>query len=137
MKGVLIGAILVPVLVATMVMLLEELASARGDYRRTVWDRISGVPAPPQGQAEVSLQVAQELCRQETTGRLGSELIRASFDGRSSRYNPEFQVHTVFLDLTISGREREDIYVRCDVSAVQRLILEYRLHGYSGGFLWG
>lgn len=136
-KGVLIGVVLIPVLVLTMIMLLEELSRAQGDYRRTLWDRISGSPAPPQGQAEVSLQVAQEICRQEVARRLGGELIRASFDSRSSRYNPSYQVHTVFLNVEVSGREREDIYARCDISAVQRQILEFRLHGYSGGFLWG
>ena len=137
LKGVLIGFGLIPVLVITMIMLLEELSRAQGDYRRTLWDRVSGAPAPPQGRAEVSLQVAQEICRQEVARRLGSELIRANFDSRSSRYNQGYQVHTVFLNLEISGRERDDIYARCDISAVQRQILEFRLHGYSGGFLWG
>lgn len=137
LKGILIGAGLIPVLIITMIMLLEELASAQGEYRRTLWNRISGAPVPPQGRAEVSLQVAQEICRQEVASRLGGELIRATFDHRSSRYNQTYQVHTVFMDLEISGRERDDIYARCDVSAVQRQILEFRLHGYSGGFLWG
>jgi hypothetical protein len=117
-------------------MALEEIAAGQGEYRRTLWDRITGKPAIPEGRALVSIQLAQEVCRQRVTERLGRELLQTSFDQRSSRYNTELQVHTIFLNLTIQGRERDDIYVRCDVSAVNRMILEFRLQNY-GGFLFG
>lgn len=122
--------------VAVMGIALEEMAADEGEFRRTIWDRLTRKPAVPEGRAQVSLQLAVEICRQRVAGQLGRDLLQTSFDQRSSRYNTELQVHTVFLDITLQGRERDDIYARCDVSAVNRLILEYRLQNYGNRF-WG
>lgn len=135
-SGLLGGFLVIVVFVAAMGIALEEMAAGEGEYRRTVWDRLTGKPAVPVGRAQVSVQLAVEICRQRVAQQLGRELLQTSFDQRSSRYNTELQVHTVFLDLTLEGREREDIYARCDVSAVNRLILEYRLQNY-GNMFWG
>ncbi len=135
-SGLLSGFIVIVLFVAAMAIALEEMAAGEGEFRRTVWDRMTGKPAVPEGRAQVSLQLAVEICRQRVAGQLGTELLQSSFDQRSSRYNTELQVHTVFLDLTLQGRERDDIYARCDVSAVNRLILEYRLQNY-GNMFWG
>ena len=135
-SGLLGGFVVIIAFVAAMGIALEEMAAGEGEYRRTVWDRMTGKPAVPVGRAQVSVQLAVEICRQRVVGQLGRELLRANFDQRSSRYNTELQVHTVFLDLTLDGRERDDIYARCDVSAVNRLILEYRLQNY-GNMFWG
>ena len=129
-SGLLGGFVVIIAFVAAMGIALEEMAAGEGEYRRTVWDRMTGKPAVPVGRAQVSVQLAVEICRQRVVGQL------ANFDQRSSRYNTELQVHTVFLDLTLDGRERDDIYARCDVSAVNRLILEYRLQNY-GNMFWG
>ncbi|WP_127555299.1 hypothetical protein [Saccharospirillum alexandrii] len=135
-SGLLGGFVVIIAFVAAMGIALEEMAAGEGEYRRTVWDRMTGKPAVPVGRAQVSVQLAVEICRQRVVGQLGRELLQANFDQRSSRYNTELQVHTVFLDLTLDGRERDDIYARCDVSAVNRLILEYRLQNY-GNMFWG
>ena len=135
-SGLLGGFVVIVVFAAVMGIALEEMAAGEGEYRRTVWDRLTGKPAVPVGRAQVSVQLAVELCRQRVAQQLGRELLQLSFDQRSSRYNTELQVHTVFLDLTLEGRERDDIYARCDVSAVNRLILEYRLQNY-GNLFWG
>lgn len=135
-SGLFGGVIVIVVLAAGMGMALEEMAAGKGEFRRTVWDRLTGKPAVPEGRAQVSVQLAVEICRQRVAGQLGNELLQTSFDQRSSRYNTDLQVHTVFLDLTLQGRERDDIYARCDVSAVNRLILEYRLQNY-GNMFWG
>ncbi|WP_394169405.1 hypothetical protein [Saccharospirillum alexandrii] len=135
-SGLLGGFVVIVVFAAVMGIALEEMAAGEGEYRRTVWDRLTGKPAVPVGRAQVSVQLAVELCRQRVARQLGRELLQSSFDQRSSRYNTELQVHTVFLDLTLEGRERDDIYARCDVSAVNRLILEYRLQNY-GNMFWG
>lgn len=115
---------------------VDEMLAADGEFRLTLWDRITGSTEVPQGRAEVSIQLAQEVCRQKLIKQLGSSLIHASFDNRSSRYNPEYKVHTVFMNLQIVGEEREDIYARCDVSAVNRKIIEYRIQGWGNPF-WG
>lgn len=107
--------------------------SGDGEYRRTIWDRITGQEPPPQGRAEVSVQLAQELCRQQVRQNLGEQFVRAHFDNRSSRYNEEMKVHTIFLDLEVASGE-QGVYGRCDVSAVQRRILEYRVKGWSNPF---
>ncbi|MEP4545880.1 MAG: hypothetical protein ABJ000_06855 [Saccharospirillum sp.] len=135
-SGLLGGFVVIVVFAAVMGIALEEMAAGEGEYRRTVWDRLTGKPVVPVGRAQVSVQLAVEICRQRVARQLGRELLQSSFDQRSSRYNTELQVHTVFLDLTLEGRERDDIYARCDVSAVNRLILEYRLQNY-GNMFWG
>lgn len=134
--GLLGGLSLIILFAAAMGIALEELSTGEGEYRRTVWDRLTGQPAIPQGRTQVSVQLAVEVCRQRVAAQLGPELLQSSFDERSSRYNSHLQVHTVFLDLRVEGRERDDIYARCDVSAVNRLILEYRLQNY-GSIFWG
>lgn len=104
-----------------------------GEYRRSIWDIITGQEPPPQGRAEVSVQLAQELCRQQVRQTVGDMFIRAHFDNRSSRYNKELKVHTIFLDLEVTNGER-GVYGRCDVSAVDRRILEYRVKGWNNLF---
>lgn len=133
--GLISGITIIVVLAGALGIALEEMAATQGDYRRTVWDWLSGKPALPKGRTQISIQLAQELCRQRVARQMGSQLLQASFDSRSSRYNEQFQVHTVFLDLQIKNDNR-DIYARCDVSAVERTILEFRIQG-MGGFFWG
>lgn len=135
-SGLLSGFMIILVLAGAMAIALEELAADEGEFRRTIWDRLTGKPAVPVGRAQVSVQLAVEVCRQRVAGQLGSQLLQSSFDQLSSRYNTEMQVHTVFLDLILQGRERDDIYARCDVSAVNRLILEFRIQNY-GNMFWG
>ncbi|MFG1498309.1 hypothetical protein ABMA57_16870 [Saccharospirillum sp. HFRX-1] len=114
---------------------LDEFTANTGDgeYRLSIWDRITGKEPPKQGRAEVSVQLAQELCRQQVRQSLGEMFIRAHFDNRSSRYNQELKVHTIFLDLEVTSGE-SGVYGRCDVSAVDRRILEYRVKGWSNPF---
>lgn len=114
---------------------LDEFTAKSGDgeYRRTIWDRLTGKEPPPQGRAEVSVQLAQELCRQQVARSMGELFVRAHFDNRSSRYNRELKVHTIFLDLEVANGE-QGVYGRCDVSAVERRILEYRVKGWSNPF---
>lgn len=135
-KQAITGFVVVALLVLAGILAIEEMFASQGDYRRTLWDRIVGRPDIPQGRAEVSIQLAQEVCRQKVIGDLGSSLLQASFDNRSSRYDPDYQVHTVFLDLEVAGKRGEDVYVRCDVSAVDRTIIEYRIKGWGNPF-WG
>jgi hypothetical protein len=135
-SGLVTGLTVIVLLAVGMGLALEEMAASNGEYRRTVWDRLTGKPPIPVGRAQISIQLAQESCRQRVSGQLGSQLLQAKFDQRSSRYNEEVQVHTIFLTLTLKGLERDDVYVRCDVAAVNRTILEYRLQNY-GNFLWG
>lgn len=136
LKETVAGCVAVVVLLLAGSLAIEEMSASQGDFRRTLWDRIVGRPDVPQGRAEVSIQLAQEVCRQKVVGDLGSSLLQASFDNRSSRYDPDFQVHTVFLDLVVEGKRGEDVYVRCDVSAVDRTIIEYRIKGWGNPF-WG
>ncbi|GGX51345.1 hypothetical protein [Saccharospirillum salsuginis] len=133
--GLVSGMVVIVLLAGAMGIALEEMAANKGDYRRTLWDWLTGKPAIPEGRAQISIQLAQELCRQRVARQMGSQLQQAAFDSRSSRYNETLQVHTVFLDLQIRNEER-DIYARCDVSAVERTILEFRIQG-MGGFFWG
>ena len=133
--GLISGMVVIVMLAGVMGVALEEMAAAKGEYRRTLWDWLTGKPEVPEGRAQISIQLAQELCRQRVARQMGTQLQQASFDSRSSRYNEALQVHTVFLDLQIKNEER-DIYARCDVSAVERTILEFRIRG-MGGFFWG
>lgn len=128
---------LVTSMIVILVVAIDEILVLDGDFRRTLWDRMVGQAEVPQGRVEVSIQLAQEVCRQKVIRELGSSLIHASFDGRSSRYNPDYKVHTIFMNLQISGEKRDaDIYARCDVSAVNRTIIEYRIQGWGNPF-WG
>lgn len=121
--------------VVGMAIAIEEYAASLGPYRLTIWDRLtSNVKEIPAGRAQVSLQVAIQLCRQRASSDLGSSLLMSKFDQRASRYDLERKVHTIFLDLTLKGSEREQIYIRCDVSAVERTILESRIKGISSFF---
>lgn len=133
--GLATGLSIVILLAAALGIALEEMAATQGDYRRTVWDRITGKPEVPRGRTQISIQLAQELCRQRVASRMGNSLLQASFDSRSSRYNEAYQVHTVFLNLQVRNEDR-DVYARCDVSAVERTILEFRIQG-MGDFIWG
>ncbi len=133
--GLIVGLVLILGLGLVMVIAVEEMAATKGDYRRTIWDRISGKPSVSGDQIQVGVQLAQEMCRQRVAREVGPELMRASFDNRSSRYSEAYKVHTIFLDLQVKD-SRNDVYARCDVSAVDRVILEFRIHGL-GGFFWG
>ncbi|MFQ3283275.1 hypothetical protein, partial [Reinekea sp.] len=105
---------------------------AQGDYRPTIWDILNGRGELPEGRAEVSQQVAIQVCKQEALNTYGRSLMQADFDDRSTRYNAELKVHTVFIDLRVKGQEKNDIYIRCDVSAVNRQLLEVRIKGGAG-----
>lgn len=113
-------------------MAIEEFVASSGDYRVTIWDVLNGRGELPNGRAEVSQQVAIQVCSQKASAEFGRNLLMTRFDQRSSRYNPELKVHTVFINLTIKGSEREPIYIRCDISAVNRMILESRIKGTQG-----
>lgn len=121
-------------MVLILVVVIDEMSASTGPYRPTVLDRITGDVAVTEGRAEVSVQLAQSLCRQRVTREFGPDLLQVMFDNRSSRYNPEYKVHIVFLDLQINGESDADIYVRCIVSAVNRRIIEYRVQGWGNPF---
>lgn len=118
-------------------MAIEEFVASQGVYRTTIWDVLNGRGELPNGRAEVSQQVAIEVCRQKALSEFGRNLLLSKFDQRSSRYNSELKVHTVFINLTIKDKEREPIYIRCDISAVNRMIIESRIKGMSGFSLFG
>ncbi|EAR08405.1 hypothetical protein MED297_16734 [Reinekea blandensis MED297] len=118
-------------------MAIEEFVATNGSYRVTIWDVLNGRGELPEGRAEVSQQVAIEVCRQKASAEFGRNLLLTRFDQRSSRYNPELKVHTVFINLTIKGSERDPIYIRCDISAVNRMIIESRIKGTRGFSLFG
>lgn len=115
-----------------LIIAVEELVSSEGEYRVTIWDRLNGRSELPTGNANVSQQLAIQVCYQQALSQFKRNLLQSRFDNRSSRYNQELKVHTIFLDLTIKGKERDSIYIRCDISAVNRMILEYRIKGLSG-----
>jgi ABC-type uncharacterized transport system ATPase subunit len=129
--------IVVPVFVVVsfavaLAMSIEEFVASQGVYRTTIWDVLNGRGELPNGRAEVSQQVAIEVCKQKALAEFGRNMLMAKFDQRSSRYNPELKVHTVFVNLTIKEKERDPIYIRCDISAVNRMIVESRIKGNGG-----
>ncbi|MEJ2042568.1 MAG: hypothetical protein P8X74_07310 [Reinekea sp.] len=123
--------------VISMGIAIDEYVAAQGGYRITLWDHITGHGDVPQGRAEVSQQVAIEVCRQRALSEFGRNLLLSKFDQRSSRYNNDLKVHTIFVNLTIKSKERDPIYIRCDISAVNRMILESRIKGLSGFSFFG
>lgn len=108
---------------------VEELLSSQGEYKVTIWDILNGRGELPQGRAEVSTQVAIQVCKGLAQQQFGTGLIQADFDQRSTRYSEQYKVHTIFLDLRVRGRDNEDLYIRCDISAVNRVVLESRVQG--------
>ena len=141
-KNSVFKTIVVPIVVIVafaigLAMVIEELVASQGDYRVTVWDALNGRGELPNGRAEVNQQVAIEVCRQKAQGELGRDLMLAKFDQRSSRYDPDLKVHTIFIDLTVKGKEREDVYIRCAISAVNRMIIETRIKGEGGFGMFG
>ncbi len=116
---------------------VDEYVASQSSYRITVWDRFVGRDEVPQGRAEVSQQLAIQICRQKAASEFGRNLLMSKFDQRSSRYNKELKVYTVFVNLTIKNKEREAIYIRCDISAVNRMILESRVKGFQGFSVFG
>jgi hypothetical protein len=92
----------------------------------------SSEPVVPVGRADVSQQMAFVICKQQGQSQLGRNLLQVNFDQRSSRYNEDLKMHTIFADLIVKGSEREPIYIRCEISAVNRQILEYRIKGMTG-----
>jgi len=108
---------------------IDDFIASQTVYRTTIWDVLNGRGELPNGRAEVSQQVAIQVCKQKALSELGRNLLLTKFDQRSSRYNSELKVHTVFLDLTVKEKERDPIYIRCDISAVNRMIIETRIKG--------
>lgn len=136
-KTIVIPTIVVVGFAVGLAMAIEELVASQGTYRVTIWDVLNGRGELPNGRAEVSQQVAIEVCRQKAQREFGRNMMLSKFDQRSSRYNQELKVHTVFIDLTIKGKERDEIYIRCDISAVNRTILETRIKGMGGFSFFG
>ncbi|MFQ3231717.1 MAG: hypothetical protein ACI9DO_003109 [Reinekea sp.] len=131
-KTIVIPVAVVSLFTFAMVIAIDEMMAAQGDYRPTIWDILNGRGELPEGRAEVSQQVAIQVCKQEALNTYGRSLMQADFDDRSTRYNAELKVHTVFIDLRVKGQEKNDIYIRCDVSAVNRQLLEVRIKGGAG-----
>lgn len=129
LMSVYVPLVIVALFTFGMYVAVEELISRQGDYRVTMWDILNGRGELPDGRAEVSTQVAIQVCKGVAQQQLGPRLIQADFDQRSSRYSEELKVHTVFLDLRVRGRDDEDLYIRCDISAVNRMVLESRVQG--------
>lgn len=128
-KTVYLPLFIVSVFTFAMYIAVEELLSSQGEYRVTIWDILNGRGEVPEGRAEVSTQVAIQVCKGVAQQQMGPGLIQADFDQRSSRYSEQYKVHTIFLDLRIRGRDNEDLYIRCDISAVNRVLLESRVQG--------
>ncbi|MBU2865204.1 hypothetical protein QWZ13_12330 [Reinekea marina] len=129
--------IVIPIILAlgftfAMVLAVDEMVANQGEYRPSVWDVLNGRGELPQGRAEVSQQVAIQVCKQEAIDSYGRDLMQTNFDKRSSRYNSELKVHTVFVNLRVKDQEDLDLYIRCDVSAVNRQMLETRIKGGKG-----
>jgi len=131
-KTIVLPIIVVVSFAVGLAMAIDEFIASQGVYRTTMWDVLNGRGELPEGRAEVSQQVAIEVCRQKALAELGRNLLMAKYDERSSRYNPELKVHTVFINLTVKDRERDPIYIRCDISAVNRMIFESRIKGMGG-----
>ncbi len=131
-KTIVLPIIVVVSFAVGLAMAIDEFIASQGVYRTTMWDVLNGRGELPEGRAEVSQQVAIEVCRQKALAELGRNLLMAKYDERSSRYNPELKVHTVFINLTVKDRERDPIYIRCDISAVNRMIVESRIKGMGG-----
>jgi hypothetical protein len=136
-KSVIMPSFVVVSFAITLGLAIEEFVASQGVYRTTIWDVLNGRGELPNGRAEVSQQVAIEVCRQKALSEFGRNLLLSKFDQRSSRYNSELKVHTVFINLTIKDKEREPIYIRCDISAVNRMIVESRIKGMSGFSFFG
>lgn len=129
LMSVYVPLVIVALFTLGMYVAVEELIVRQGDYRVTMWDILNGRGELPDGRAEVSTQVAIQVCKGVAQQQLGPSLIQADFDQRSSRYSEPLKVHTVFLDLRVRGRDDEDLYIRCDISAVNRVVLESRVQG--------
>jgi len=131
-KRVVLPIATVVVFIAGLIIFVDEYTAATGEFRLTIWDRLQGRTVVPIGRGEVSQQLAIEICKQQARADFGRNLLQVDFDQRSSRYNEEIKVHTIFADLVIQDSERAPIYIRCDISAVNREILEYRVKGMPG-----
>ena len=131
-KTVVIPVFVVVSFAIALAMSIEEFVASQGVYRTTIWDVLNGRGELPSGRAEVSQQVAIQVCKQKAITEFGRNMLLARFDQRSSRYNPELKVHTIFVNLTIKEKERDPIYIRCDISAVNRMIIESRVKGNGG-----
>jgi hypothetical protein len=136
-RTVVIPLVVVVSFAVGLAMSIEEFVASQGDFRTTIWDVLNGRGELPEGRAEVSQQVAIQVCKQKALSEFGRNLLLTRFDQKSSRYNAEKKVHTVFVNLTIKEKEREPIYIRCDISAVNRMIIESRVKGMVGFSLFG
>jgi ABC-type uncharacterized transport system ATPase subunit len=136
-KTVVIPVFVVVSFAIALAMSIEEFVASQGVYRTTIWDVLNGRGELPSGRAEVSQQVAIQVCKQKAITEFGRNMLQAQFDQRSSRYNPELKVHTIFVNLTIKEKERDPIYIRCDISAVNRMIVESRIKGNGGLSFFG
>lgn len=92
--------------------------------------------SPPQldGGAEESLQPAVSACRAAMNSQLGSSLISATLDPRSTRYLAGSREYVVFLDVRLRGQDRVEYYYECNVSAVSQQVTRTRLNGPPGSF---
>jgi ABC-type uncharacterized transport system ATPase subunit len=136
-KTVVVPVFVVVSFAVALAMSIEEFVASQGVYRTTIWDVLNGRGELPSGRAEVSQQVAIQVCKQKAITEFGRNMLLARFDQRSSRYNPELKVHTIFVNLTIKEKERTPIYIRCDISAVNRMIVESRIKGNGGLSFFG
>jgi len=136
-KTIVIPVLIIFILVGGLGLAIEEFVVSNGEFRTTLWDGMNGRGEIPKGRAEVSQQVAIQICKQQALQHFGRNLLLGKFDQRSSRYNKDLKVHTIFVDLTVKEKEREPIYIRCDISAVNRMIIESRVKGMVGFSLFG
>ncbi|MFT5008622.1 MAG: hypothetical protein ACI868_001317 [Granulosicoccus sp.] len=72
---------------------------------------------------------ALKVCLGQAREDYGDNILQSTFDQQSSRFNVSENTFTIFADLVIKGMEREPAYIRCEVSAKNREILDYRIKG--------
>ncbi len=99
---------------------------------RTLVGRLLNQPIPEvRTPAEIPLQTAYQNCRARIMSDVGDEVQSISFDNRASRYNGEEGFYQVFMNVYFLT-SRQSVYSRCNVSATNGQILEYRLRADQG-----
>jgi len=83
----------------------------------------------PQVDINLTQPQALQICIAQAREDYGVDMLQATFDQQSSRFNIAEKTFTIFADLVIRGVEREPAYIRCEVSAVNRKIEDYRIKG--------
>jgi hypothetical protein len=128
-----IPLVFIAVLSVVLFIAIDETMVGQDSYRASIWDKIRGRDVQlPEGRAQYSQQVLIQVCKNVAIDSFGRDLIQSDFDKRASRYNAETKVHTIFMDLRIKNRGNVDIYIRCDISAVNRQVLESRIKNATG-----